>query len=103
MRTLHSTCHKDDDRVLPFSSSCKKPLMAATLPEEKVRRLKSCLGSDSPPSGWQREWWECQGSLYKSWLASPQNMALHRLMWIQHGFTNTPIWDVWTDHSVKMH
>lgn len=46
--------------------------------KEKVKRVKPRLGSDSPPSGWQWEWWECQGSPCILWLPSPHNLALQR-------------------------
>lgn len=75
--------------------------MNATLQGESEE--SEALTCDSPPTGWQREWWECQGSLHKSWPALPQNVTLQRPMWIQRGFTHIRTSDVWTHHSVKRH
>lgn len=54
--------------------------------KERVKGVKPWLGSDSPPSGWPREWWECQGGLSELWRASPQRAASRR---DQCGFRRT--------------
>lgn len=91
---LHMSTHAPK-MAYRFSVSCNKPVMNSTLLRERRKRVKRWLGSDSPPSGWYREWWECRGSL-------------HHRIWHYRGSCGpstdlyTHISDVRTNHSVKM-